>query len=86
MTKRLFFILGVFAGFFFAEVLRRKQKERLNMLEEKESRHKARYAKYERDWQKEIANMPFEERMDYELFEAGLKHDGWIGDDGDEES
>ena len=73
MTKRLFFILGVIAGVLFAEVMRRKQLERLKQLETEKAEEKARYAEYNREWQAEVAAMPFEKRMEWELFEASLK-------------
>ena len=73
MTKRIFFILGVLAGALFATVAFRKQKERLKVLEAKEAHRKWMDAESEKSWQKELARMPFEKRMDYELFEAGLK-------------
>lgn len=81
MSKRLFFVLGVFVGFLCAGILHRKQKERLKILEAKETRRKAVNAKFEREWQKELAHMPFDERIDYELWEAGMKLDHWISDD-----
>jgi hypothetical protein len=77
MIKRLFFVLGVLVGFLFAEVVRRKRMERLKALETKEARRQANNAYFERAWQKELATMPFAERMDYELFEASLKLDNW---------
>jgi hypothetical protein len=43
-------------------------------------------AQYEQDWQGELANMPFEERMDWELFEVSLKLDGLIKDNDDEQT
>jgi hypothetical protein len=73
MTKRIFFILGVIAGVLFAAVAYRKQKERLRVLEAKEAHQKWMNAESEKSWQKELAKMPFGKRMDYELFEAGLK-------------
>lgn len=84
MKKMILLVLGLVIGFLFAEILRRKPKERLKTLEAKEARRKAQNAQYEREWQQELATMPFDERMDYELFEAGLKRDGWIGDDSNE--
>lgn len=84
MKKILFLVLGLLFGFLFAEIVRHKQTERLKELEAKEGHRKANNAQYEREWQRELANMPFDERMDWELFEAGLKLDGWIGDDDDE--
>ena len=85
MTKRLFFILGVFAGFLFAEILRRKKMERLKALEAQKAEEKARFAEYDREWQEKIADMPFERRMDWELFEASLKLDNYQPDWGEEE-
>ena len=89
MTKRLFFILGVLAGFLFAEILRRKRMERLKMLEQHEAQRQAVYGESNRRWQKELARMPFEERMDWELFEASLKSHNyqpdWDEEDDDEE-
>ena len=89
MTKRLFFILGVLAGFLFAEILRRKKMERLNTLEKDAAEETARYAEYNREREAEIANGPFERRMDWELFQASLNLDNGIpswtdGEDDDE--
>ena len=81
-------MLGVLAGFLFAEVLRRKRMERLKILEANEAEEKARYAEYAREWQEELAAMPFEKRMDWELFEASLKLDNYQPDwdeEGDDE-
>ena len=91
MTKRLFFLLGVLAGFLFAEVVRRKRMERLQKLEKQEAETTARYAEYAREWQAELATMPFERRMDWELFQASLSLDNgiptWVdGEDDDEET
>ena len=91
MTKRIFFILGVLVGFLFAEVVRRKRMERLKTLEQQAAEEKARYAEYAREWQAELATMPFERRMDWELFQASLNLDNgqptWVdGEDDDEES
>jgi hypothetical protein len=73
MTKRLFFILGAMAGLLFAVIAYRKRMERLKVLEAKEAHNQWMNAESEKSWQKELAKMPFEKRMDYELFEAGLK-------------
>ena len=73
MTKRLFFILGVLAGLLIGEIFRRKKMERLQKLEKDEAIRQTIYAESNRRWQKELAKMSFEERMDYELFEASLK-------------
>ena len=54
MTKRVFFILGVIAGFLFAEILRRKKMERLHTLEQHEAQRRAVYAESNRRWQKEL--------------------------------
>ena len=89
MTKRIFFILGVLAGVLFAIVAFRKQKERLKVLEAKEAHRKWMDAESEKSWQKELARMPFEKRMDYELFEASLKASNyqpdWDEDEDDNE-
>jgi hypothetical protein len=73
MTKRIFFILGVIVGVLFAAIANRKHKERLKVLEAKEAHNQWMNAESEKSWQMELAKMPFEKRMDYELFEAGLK-------------
>ncbi|MDQ7025902.1 MAG: hypothetical protein Q9P01_11090 [Anaerolineae bacterium] len=84
MKKIVFLVLGLVIGFFFGEVLRRQKMACLQILEEKEARRKATNAKYEREWQKELANMPFDERMDYELFEATMPLDNWMPYEGDD--
>jgi hypothetical protein len=43
MTKRIFFLLGILAGFLLAEVLRRKQLERLQTFEADKAEQHARY-------------------------------------------
>ena len=88
MTKRLFFILGVIVGLLFAGIAIRKHKERLKVLEEEKAEANARYDEYERERQVAIAAMPFERRMDWELFEASLKSHNYQPDwsDDDEES
>jgi hypothetical protein len=90
MTKRIFFILGVIAGVLFAEVARRKHMERLRVLEAKEAHNQWMNAEAEKRWQKELEKMPFEKRMDYELFEAGLKASNykpdWAFEEDDDES
>jgi hypothetical protein len=78
MKKTLYLLIGLVIGFLFAEVLRRQQMERLHMLEAEAASRKARFAQYEREWQEELATMPFDERMDYELWEAGMKLDNWM--------
>jgi hypothetical protein len=85
MKKRLFFLLGVLAGLLIGEVLRRKKMERLNTLEQHEVQRQAVYAESNRRWQKELAKMSFEERMEYELFEASLKSYNYQPDWNDEE-
>ena len=80
MTKRLFLFVGVVIGFLFAEILRRKKMKRLATLEAKEAKRQADYARYEREWQEELAMMPFNERMDYELWEAGMRLNHWMPD------
>jgi hypothetical protein len=80
MTKRIFFIIGAIGGFLFAKILERKRLERFTKLEQKEAEHKAYYADLDRRWQEELASMPFDKRMDWELFEAGLKLDNYEPD------
>ena len=88
MTKRLFFLLGVMAGILFTIVAYRKRSERLKALEAEKAEANARYDEYERERQVAIAAMPFERRMDWELFEASLKSHNYQPDwsDDDEES
>jgi hypothetical protein len=73
MTKRLFFLLGVIAGILFAVIGYRKHMERMRVLEAEKAEQHARYDEYEREWKAQIAAMPFERRMEWELFEATLK-------------
>ena len=88
MTKRIFFILGVIAGILLAAVAHRKRMERLKTLETEKAESSARYDEYEREWQEKIAAMPFERRMDWQLFEASLKDNNYqpYWEDDDEES
>jgi hypothetical protein len=89
MTKRLFFILGVIAGILFAVIGYRKRMERLRVLEAEKAAKTARYAEYNREWQAELATMPFEKRMDWELFQTSLKlsnyQPDWDEEDYDDE-
>jgi hypothetical protein len=89
MKKFVYLAFGFLMGFFSAEILRRKKMERLAEFEAKEAHSKAQYAEYEREWQEELANMPFEERMDWELFEAALRQSNyqpdWDEEDDDED-
>ena len=73
MTKRLFFLLGVIAGVLFTVVAYRKRTEHLKTFEADKAEQDARYSEYEREWREKIAAMPFERRMEWELFEASLK-------------
>jgi hypothetical protein len=77
MKRTLFVLLGVLIGFLFGEILRRNKLERLKALEAKAARRKEINAFAAREWQKEVAAMPFEERMDYELWEARQRLDDW---------
>ncbi len=90
MTKRIFFILGAIAGLLIAEIVRRKRMERLHVLEAKEAHLHWLNVEADKRWQKEVEKMTFEERMDWELFEASLKHYNyqppWGDDDDDDES
>jgi hypothetical protein len=73
MTKRIFFILGVIAGVLFAVTAFRKQKERLKVLEAKEAHQRWMNEEAEKRWFESFEDMPFEKRIEYELFEASLK-------------
>ena len=84
MKKLFLLVMGLLLGFLFAEYVRRPKMKRLQVLETNEAETTAQYAEYNREWQRELANMPFEERMNWELFEASLKLDGYIKDDDDE--
>ena len=89
MTKRIFFILGLIAGLLIGEMFRRKRMERLRVLEEHEAFQRQINAEADARWQQELEKMPFEKRMDYELFEASLKASNykpdWDEDDEDED-
>jgi hypothetical protein len=85
MTKRLFFILGVIVGLLFAGIAVRKQMERLKTLKADKAEEKARFAEYELEWKEKIAAMPFNERMEWELFEASLKSHNYQPDWGDDD-
>ena len=85
MTKRIFFILGVLAGLLFGVIVHRKRMERLKTLETDKAETNARYDEYEREWQEKIAAMPFERRIDWQLFEASLKLDNYQPDWRDDE-
>jgi hypothetical protein len=89
MTKRLFFLLGVIAGVLFAAIAFRKQKERLKVLEAKEAHQRWMNEEAEKRWFKSFEDMPFEKRIEYELFEASLKASNykpdWDEDDDDDE-
>ena len=85
MTKRIFFILGVIAGVLFGIVIQRKRMEHLKTLEADKAEQHARYDEYEREWQEKIATMPFERRLDWQLFEASLKSHNYQPDWTDKE-
>jgi hypothetical protein len=85
MTKRIFFILGVIVGLLFAGIAIRKKMERLKTLEAQQAAKTARYAEYNREWQAELATMPFEKRMDWELFQTSLKLSNYQPDWSEEE-
>jgi hypothetical protein len=73
MKKWILLILAFALGFLFAEMVRRPKMKRLKEFEEIEARRDARYVRDEQAWQEELAAMPFEQRMDWELSEASLK-------------
>jgi hypothetical protein len=85
LTKRLFFILGVLAGILLTVIAYRKRSERLKTFEADKAERAARYDEYERDWKAQIAAMPFERRMEWELFEATLKAHNYQPDWDEEE-
>jgi hypothetical protein len=85
MKKLFLLVMGLLLGFLFAEYLRRPKMKRLQVLEANEAETTAQYAEYEQEWQRKLADMPFEERMNWELFEASLKLDGYIKDENDHE-
>jgi len=85
MTKRLFFMLGVIVGLLFAGIAIRKKMERLKIFEAAKAEQDARYTEYEREWKEKIAAMPFERRMEWELFEATLKAHNYQPDWDEEE-
>jgi hypothetical protein len=84
MKKIFLVVIGLLLGFLFAEILRRPKMKRLQVLEANEAETTAQYAEYEQEWQRKLADMPFDERMNWELFEASLKLDGYIKDDSHE--
>jgi hypothetical protein len=86
MKKTIYLLIGLVIGFLIAETMRRPTLQRLATLEAKEARRKATSARYEREWQHELANMPFDERMDYELWEATMKLDDWIPHEEDDDA
>jgi hypothetical protein len=78
MRNTVYLVLGLMIGFLFAEMLRRQKMERLQVLEMREAHRTKMNAEYEREWQQELANMPFDERMEYELWEASMRLDNWM--------
>jgi hypothetical protein len=84
MKKLFLLVMGLLLGFLLAEIVRRPKLKRLHVLEANEAETTAQYAEYNREWQRKLADMPFDERMEWELFEASLKLDGIIKDDNDE--
>ena len=85
MKKLFLLVMGLLLGFLFAEIVRRPKMKRLQVLEANEAETTAQYAEYNREWQRKLADMPFDERMNWELFEASLKLDGYIKDENDHE-
>ena len=81
MTKRFVLLIGLLLGVLLAEVLRRPTMRKLAILEAKEAEEKERFAEYDRQWQEEIAAMPFDKRMEWELWEAGMRLNNWMPDD-----
>jgi hypothetical protein len=58
--------------------------KQLQVLETNEAETTAQYAEYNREWQRKLADMPFDKRMNWEVFKASLKLDGYIEDDSHE--
>ena len=90
MKRTYFVLLGVLIGFLFGEMLRRKTLETLNALQAQAAEADSRYDEYARDRERELAKMPFKERMEYELFQVSLNLDNgvpsWEEGDDDEVS
>ena len=80
MKKVFLLVIGLLLGFLFAEIVRRPKMKRLHEFEAKAARRKERFAEDEKVWQAELAAMPFEQRMDWELFEAALKQSNYQPD------
>jgi hypothetical protein len=80
MKKIVFLLIGLVLGLLFGELLRRPKMKKLKEFEEKAARRKERFAEDEKAWQAELAAMPFEQRMDWELFEAALKQSNYQPD------
>jgi hypothetical protein len=80
MKKILFFLLTFALGLLIGELLRRPKMKRLYEFEADAAERKAQHAEDEKAWQKELAAMPFAERMDWELFEAALKQSNYQPD------
>jgi hypothetical protein len=80
MKKIFLLVIGLLLGVLLAEIVRRPKMQRLKDFEEKAARRKERFAEDEKAWQAELAAMPFEQRMDWELFEAVLKQSNYQPD------
>jgi hypothetical protein len=72
MTKRIFFILGVFAGFLFAEILRRKRMERLAWFEAAQAESDAAYKEFNAEMRDYYASMPTDQKIDIAMRRAQL--------------
>jgi hypothetical protein len=80
MKKLFLLVIGLLLGILLAETVRRPKMQRLRDFEEKAARRKERFAEDEKVWQAELAAMSFEDRMDWELFEAALKQSNYQPD------
>ena len=80
MTKHLMLLVGLLLGIVLMEIMRRQKVQRITTLDTKAAGEKERFAEYDRQWQEHIANMPFDERMEYELWEAKMRLDNWMPD------
>jgi hypothetical protein len=87
MKKLMLLILTFMLGFLFAEIVRRPKIKRLKTLEAQDAETNSRYDEYSRDRQLALAAMPFERRMEYELFQASLNLNNGVPpwEEGDDE-
>jgi hypothetical protein len=87
MKKFFLLVMGLLLGFLLAEIVRRPKMKRLAKLEAQDAEANSRYDEYARDRQLALAAMPFERRMEYELFQASLNLNNGVPpwEEGDDE-